>query len=107
MNPSALADFAARAPKIRELCARPWTEPGDARAPVEIGHVMRGLDIGGLPPTLYRKLKSILIAANKVLERYPLQSFEDYHLLSLQDREELRRIYKRIPDLVPSRHRPR
>ncbi len=107
MNPAVLADFAARALKVRERCARPWTAPEDARAPLEIGLMMRGLDIGGLPPTLYRKLKAILIAANNVLERYPLRTFEDYHLLSLQDREELRRIYKRIPDLVPSRHRQR
>lgn len=105
MNPAALADFAKRAAKVEELCARPWTGPEDTRAPVEIGHVMRGLDIGGLPPTLYRKLKSILIAANRVLDQYPLHSFEDYHLVSPQDREELRRVYQRIPDLVPARLR--
>jgi hypothetical protein len=105
VNPASLADFAKRAARVEELCARPWIGPENTGTPVKIGHVMRGQDIGGLPPTLYGKLKRILIEANKVLEAYPLHSSEDYHLLSPQDREELRCIYKRIPDLVPARHR--
>lgn len=105
MNVSTLADFAARAAKIRECCKRSWSGADDEGRPVEIGQLLRGLEIGSLPPTLCRKLQSILITANQVLERYPLNTYDDYQLLSPQDREELRRIYRKIPDLVPLRHR--
>jgi len=105
MNVSTLADFAARAAKIRECCKRSWSGADDEGRPVEIGQMLRGLEIGSLPPTLCRQLKTLLQAAKRVLERYPLKTHEDYRLLSPQDREELRRIYRKIPDLVPPRHR--
>lgn len=97
--------FAKRAERLREICFQEYGEGESWRRAVDLGTTLNGLTLSGLPDGIRKKLDRQLAQMNPILEKYTIDTFDDYRQISEEDQERIRKIFLGACELVPPRHR--
>ena len=97
-GPSPMDDLIRRSAEMIAVYARDYSEE-PWRQNVDAMLCFKGLALTGMPAVVDKELSSRMARMNRILARYPLETFEDYALISEQDHARIRKIMKGIAQL--------
>ena len=105
VNVMVVKAFAERDTKLMEICQKTYSEEENWKRSVDLGQTISGLNQTGLPTRINKAIDRELMSINPILEQYPIETFDDYQLLSAEEHEEIRQHFLRICALVPLQYK--
>lgn len=91
---SPIDELAERVSRMLQIYRQP--SPSRWHQTVEALKCFKGQTLTGLPPKLRRHLESQMVAISKITASYPIETWEDYQMLSDTELDEIRNLLEGI-----------